>query len=194
MSNFNNAQIISGIVVGGSIIYGIGNYFGQLEQERESIQQEKNEIEKQAELVLTVTPMRLDVEELDMDFSMKDKIKVEITGGNFVLQDNCIIKSVKFTDDQFLYRDKTIDLEPKIGLKNCFIANKILNENQTESWIELTLDLDLVPNGSKIGSIEDGEIFNIAEITYEIFYREQGIVKSEFVKNIVELSRTKPTN
>lgn len=41
LGSFNNTEIISGIVVSIGLIYGIGNYFGKLEKDREIYQIEK---------------------------------------------------------------------------------------------------------------------------------------------------------
>lgn len=49
LSSFSNAEIISGIVVAVGIIFGIGNYFGRHEKDKESIRTEETikEIEKE---------------------------------------------------------------------------------------------------------------------------------------------------
>ena len=41
LGQFGNTEIISGLVVAAGIIYGIGNYFGKLEKDREVFQSEK---------------------------------------------------------------------------------------------------------------------------------------------------------
>lgn len=41
LGSFNNTEIISGIVVSIGLIYGVGNYFGKLEKDREIYQIEK---------------------------------------------------------------------------------------------------------------------------------------------------------
>jgi len=50
LSSFSNAEMIGGIVVAIGIVYGIGNYFGKLEKDREIIQSENKMKETESQI------------------------------------------------------------------------------------------------------------------------------------------------
>jgi hypothetical protein len=141
------------------------------------------------ELVLYSKPMFISADKLDFDTYKNDTIDVEITAGSAVLLDSCFLKTVNYTDNGYLYRDPGINLKPKIAVLNYSINKKTLNKDQNKSRIIFVLDLDFIPFGDKVGRLEKGKIINLAELTYQIFYKQNGIIKSKEITNKIQLTR-----
>ena len=141
------------------------------------------------ELVLTQSKIELDIEDLGLHIYKTDTILIECTKGTYVLQDSSKISSVKYTDEEFLHRDESLNFFPSINLLSCSIENKILNENNIRSTICFELDMNLVGDGYQVAWFEDNEKLNLAEITYCIWYKHNNNIDSTIVKNIVQLTK-----
>lgn len=70
LGQFGNTEIISGLVVAAGIIYGIGNYFGKLEKDREVFQSEKLKEKMESQIQNLQSEKNLMIKEYD-DFRLK---------------------------------------------------------------------------------------------------------------------------
>jgi hypothetical protein len=137
------------------------------------------------ELVLNTRPLLFELEDLSLKKIKKDSIFIKSIGIGKIILDSIVLSKVSFTDEDYLFRDDKINLEPSVELITYHFEQKVLTESIDSDLVTMNLKFNMIPNIQPNNWFENN-IINIATVTYKIYYTYEGrLVSKEFSNSVI---------